>query len=151
MSSPEPNPNPGAAQLDPQQRVHELEMQLATERAAHEFDLPAVLLGMAQTPEDIERIASEALLWRAETAPPPPTPPAPQTGAVDASWANGVGTIGRADRMLPQYQQIQTRDAVSRMSPAEILSAWRSGRLTPIGVGAPTRNGSTPLTRRGPS
>jgi hypothetical protein len=148
MSSPEPDPNPGAAQPDPQRRVHELEMQLATERAAHEFDVPAELLGRAQTPEDIERIASEALLWRAETAPPPPPPP-PQTGAVSADMvAAGTGVIGAADRILPRYQQVQTRDSLSRMSPAEILSAWRAGQLTQIGVGAPTGHGSTRLTRQ---
>jgi hypothetical protein len=117
------------------------------ERTAHEFDIPAALFADAQTPEDIDTVASAALLWRAQAEPQAPTPPA--TGAVDASWANGTGVIGAADRILPRYTQIQTRDAVSRMSPAELLAAWRSGQLAGIGVGAPTGHGSTPLTRRG--
>ena len=150
MSSPQPlNPNQAVPEPDPQQRIHELEAQLVQERierTAAEFDLPPALLADASTPEGIDRIASAALLWRAETQ-PAPAPPA--TGAVDASWANGTGVIGAADRILPRYQQVQTRDAVSRMAPAEILSAWRAGHLSQIGVGAPTANGSTPLTRRG--
>jgi hypothetical protein len=156
-TAPQPNPhtdtNPPQAdsqrppQTDPPDpRVQQLELQLAAERAANKFDIPTALFADAQTPEDIDRIASAALLWRAQAE--PQAPPPPPTGAVDASWANGTGVIGAADRILPRYQQVQTRDAVSRMTPAEILSAWRAGHLSQIGVGAPTRNGSTALTRR---
>jgi hypothetical protein len=141
---PDPQPDPQTPQQDP--RVRELELQLAAERIANEFGIPAELFADAQKPEDIERITSEALLWRAETATPPPQP---QTGAVSVSFASGVGVLGAVDRLNPRYQQVQTRDAVSRMTPAEILSAWRAGHLSQIGVGAPTANGSTPLTRRG--
>jgi hypothetical protein len=126
--------------------VQQLRLQLAAERTANEFDIPAALFADAQTPEDIDRIASAALLWRAETE--PQAPPPPPTGAVDAMWANGAGVIGAADRILARYQQVQTRDSLSRMSAAEILSAWRAGHLTQIGVSAPTGHGSTPLTRR---
>jgi hypothetical protein len=145
-----PQPDPQAQQPGPADpRVQQLELQLAAERVANEFDIPATLFADAQTPEDIDRIASAALLWRAQAE--PQAPPPPQTGAVDASWANGTGVIGAADRaaMNPRFQGVHTRDSLSRMSPAEILSAWRAGHLTQIGVGAPTRNGSTPLTRRG--
>lgn len=156
MASPTPQPDsqtdsspshPQAPQPDPpDQRVQQLELQLAAERAANEFDIPATLFADAQTPEDIDRIASAALLWRAQAE--PQAPPPPPTGAVDASWANGTGVIGAADRIGQRYMGPQTRDAVSRMSPAEILSAWRSGALAGIGVGAPQRNGQTPMTRR---
>ncbi len=142
----ESQPDPRPPQTDPPDpRVQQLELQLAVERTANEFDIPAALFADAETPEDIDRIASAALLWRAQAEPQSPPPP---TGAVDASWANGTGVIGAADRILPRYQQVQTRDAVSRMTPAEILSAWRAGHLSQIGVGAPTAKRSTPLTRR---
>jgi hypothetical protein len=86
------------------------------------------------------------LLWRAQAE--PQAPPPPPTGAVDASWANGTGVIGAADRIGQRYMGPQTRDQLSRMSPAEIMAAYRSGALASLGVGAPTANGSTPLTRR---
>jgi hypothetical protein len=141
-----PQPDPRAPQ--PDRRVRELELQLAAERVANEFGIPAELFAGADTPEEIDRVASEALLWRAGAEPPAPPPPA--TGAVDASWANGTGVIGAADRaaMNPRYTQVQTRDQLSRMSPAEVLAAWKSGALAGIGVGAPQRSGQTPMTRR---
>jgi hypothetical protein len=139
--APQPDPLP-----DPQARVQELEIQLAAERAAHEFDVPAALLAAAQSAEDIDRIASSALLWRAETA---PQPPPPQTGAVSVDMVTaGTGVLGPADRMSQRYATIQTRDSLSRMSPAEILAAWKSSALSGIGVGAPQANGQTPMTRR---
>jgi hypothetical protein len=132
-------------EVDKDARITELERQLAVERASFQTGVPAEILSAAATPEDALRLATDALLWRAETAPPPP----PQTAAVSADMVTaGTGVIGAADRILPRYQQVQTRDAVSRMTPAEILSAWRAGHLSQIGVGAPTTNGSTPLTRR---
>jgi hypothetical protein len=143
--APQPDPQPDADRPDP--RVQQLELQVAAERTANEFGIPAALFADAQTSEDIDRIASAALLWRAQAEPQAPPPPA--TGAVDASWANGTGVIGAADRILARYQQVQTRDSLSRMSAAEILSAWRAGHLTQIGVGAPTGHRPTPLTRRG--
>jgi hypothetical protein len=106
----EPPPDPRPPQTDPPDpRVQQLELQLAAERTANEFDIPAALFADAQTPEDIDRIASAALLWRAETE--PQAPPPPPTGAVDAMWANGTGVIGAADRILARYQQVQTRDS----------------------------------------
>lgn len=131
-------------EVDKDARITELERQLAVERASFETGVPAEILAAAATPEDALRIATDALLWQADSAPPPP----PATGAVPVDWANGVGTLGASDRMNPRYAGPQTREALSRMSPAEILSAWRSGHLSQIGVGAPQANGSTPLTRR---
>lgn len=135
-----------AGEVDKDARISKLERQLAIERASFETGVPAEILSAAATPDDALRLATDALLWRAETAPPPPPP---QTGAVSVDFANGVGTIGATDRILPRYMPIQTRDAVSRMTPAEVLSAWRAGYLTSLGVGAPKPCGSTPLTRRG--
>ncbi|OBJ38800.1 hypothetical protein A5621_13060 [Mycobacterium colombiense] len=127
--------------------MQQLELQLAAERVANQFGIPAVLFADAQTTDDVDRIASAALLWRAQAE--PQAPPPPPTGAVDASWANGTGVIGAADRIGQRYRQIQTRDQLSRMSPAEVLAAWKAGALSGIGVGAPQPNGPTPLTRRG--
>jgi hypothetical protein len=141
----DPQPDPRAPQ-QPDPRVRELELQLAAERVANEFDIPAAIFADAQTTEDVDRIASAALLWRAQAE--PQAPPPPPTGAVDASWANGTGVIGAADRIGQRYMGPQTRDQLSRMSPAEIMAAYRSGALASLGVGAPTANGSTPLTRR---
>jgi hypothetical protein len=138
-------PESGSATTRPHHRLHELEMRIAAERAAHEFGVPVELLNGATSPEEIQRITSEALLWRAETAPPPPPP---QTGAVSVDFANGVGALGPVDRLNLRFQGVQTRDSQSRMSPAEVLAAWRSGHLSQIGVGAPQANGATPLTRR---
>jgi hypothetical protein len=129
--------------------VQQLELQLAAERTANEFDIPAALFADAQTPEDIDCIASAALLWRAQAEPQAPQPPA--TGAVDASWANGTGVIGAADRaaMNPRYQQIATADALKSMTPQQILAAARAGHLTSLGVGVLKPSGSTtPMTKR---
>jgi hypothetical protein len=147
-SQAESQPDPRPPQTDPPNpRVQQLELQLATERTANEFDIPAALFADAQTPEDIDRIASAALLWRAQTEPQAPPPPA--TGAVDASWANGTGVIGAADRTVSRYRQIATHDALRSMTPQEILAHARAGNLTSLGVGALKRSGSsTPLTRR---
>jgi hypothetical protein len=141
-------PIPRPPQTDPPDpRVQQLELQLAAERTANEFDIPAALFADAQTPEDIDRIASAALLWRAQAE--PQAPPPPLTGAVDASWANGTGVIGTADRTLSRYQQIATHDALRSMTPHEILAHARAGNLTSLGVGALKRSGSsTPMTRR---
>jgi hypothetical protein len=158
MTSPVPRPDsqadPNLPQSDPQTpqpdpRVRELELQLAAERIANEFGIPAELFADAQTPEDIDTIASAALLWRAQAE--PQAPPQPATGAVDASWVtNSTGVVGAADRaaMNPRYAGPQTRDQLSRMSPAEIMAAYRSGALGVLGVGAPQSNGQTPMTRR---
>jgi hypothetical protein len=140
----DPQPHPRAPQPDP--RVRELELQLAAERVANEFDIPAALFADAQTTEDVDRIASAALLWRAQAE--PKAPPPPPTGAVDASWANGTGVIGAADRMLPRYQQVATHDALRSMTPQEIMAHARAGNLVSIGVGVPKSSGLTPMTRR---
>jgi hypothetical protein len=149
---PRGDPQPDADQRTPQQdppdpRVQQLELQLAAERAAHEFGVPVEMLSGATSPEDIDRICSEALLWRAQAE--PQAPPPPPTGAVDASWANGTGVIGAADRTVSRYRQIATHDALRSMTPQEILAHARAGNLTSLGVGALKRSGSsTPLTRR---
>jgi hypothetical protein len=153
---PEPQigPQPDADQRTPQQeppdpRVQQLELQLAAERAAHEFGVPVEMLSGATSPEDIERICSEALLWRLQAE--PQAPPPPPTGAVRASEVTGgTGVLTAGDRaaLNPRYTQVQTRDQLSRMSPAEVLAAWKSGALSGIGVGAPQSNGQAPMNRR---
>jgi hypothetical protein len=165
MTSPAPRPEPYAdtnppqaeSQQDPRPtqtdppdpRVQQLELQLAAERVANEFGIPAALFDDAQTTEDVDRIASAALLWRAQAE--PQAPPLPPTAAVLASEVTGsTGVIGAADRaaMNPRYAGPQTRDQLSRMSPGEIMAAYRSGALSSLGVGPPQRNGGTPMTRR---
>jgi hypothetical protein len=129
--------------------VSELELQLAAERVANEFDIPAALFADAQTTEDVDRIASAALLWRAQAE--PQAPPPPPTGAVLASEVTGgTGVLTAGDRaaLNPRYTQVQTRDQLSRMSPAEVLAAWKSGALSGIGIGAPQSNGQAPMNRR---
>jgi hypothetical protein len=96
VQAPQPDPLHDS-QPDPQARVQELEIQLAAERAAHEFDVPAVLLAGAQSAEDIDRLTSEALLWQAETAPPPPPP---RTAAVSVSESMGLVTSALATESI---------------------------------------------------
>lgn len=153
MTSPAPPPDPQAEPTDPAAVIAErderiAQLQLANKRAnvSHETGIPEELLAGATTPEQVDEIAGAALGWQLAAGPPPPP-----TAAVLASEVTGsTGVISAGDRaaMNPRYSQIQTRDAVSRLSPAELLAAWRSGQLSSVGVGAPVRNGGTPLTRR---
>jgi hypothetical protein len=150
QADPQPQPDPVAAQPDPLVReLQERLLQEHRERLAGEFGLPVELLSGAATPEDVDRICSEALLWQAQAE--PQAPPPPPTAAVLASEVTGsTGVISAADRaaMNPRYAGPQTRDQLSRMSPGEIMAAYRSGALSSLGVGPPQRNGATPMTRR---
>lgn len=156
MTAPAPDPvpddaGPSAGQPPERDEADEIvaaRTQLAIGQVSFETGVPTELLSTAETAEDAMRLATDALLWQADSQPAAPPPPA--TAAVSASEvSSGTGVLGPTERMLSQYQQVRTRDALSRMSPAEVLHHWRSGNLAGLGVSAPnTPAGQTPMTRR---
>jgi hypothetical protein len=143
----DPQPDPATLLAERDEQINRLQLENQRARVSHETGIPEDMLTGATTPEQVDEIAGALLGWRLTTAPEPAPPP---TAAVSVEFANGVGALGAVDRaaLNPRYRQIQTRDSLSRMSPAEILSAWRAGYLTQIGIGAPQPSGLTPLTRR---
>ena len=142
---PEPQPDPATLLAERDEQINRLQLENQRAKVSHETGIPEDMLTGATTPEQVDQIAGALLGWRMTTA---PEPPPPQTAAVSGDFASGVGVLSAVDRLNPRYQGVQTRDSLSRMSPAEILAAWRSGHLTGIGVGVPQSNGATPLTRR---
>ena len=116
------------ALADRDSHIAELQRQIAIDRTSRETGVPPDLLGTGRTAEEIERIAADALAWKAAAAPPEPS--RPLTAAVPAS------VVTSADRIeLPG--QVTTRDQLSRMSPAERMRAWREGRLVNLGANPP--------------
>jgi hypothetical protein len=122
---------------DKERQIAELEAEIARSQVSRETGVPIGLLANGQTAEEIERIATDALCWRAES--PPSRPP---TAAVPAS------TVTSADRIAMATGQVTSRDQLAQMSPAQRMQAWREGRLQQIGVSQPPPPRSTPMDRR---
>jgi hypothetical protein len=120
-----------------QRQIQELEAEICRSRVSREVGVPIGLLANGHTPEEIERIATDALSWRAES-----TPSRPSTAAVPAS------TVTSADRIAMATGQVTSRDQLAQMSPAQRMQAWREGRLQQIGVSQPPPPRSTPMDRR---
>ncbi len=102
-----------------------LQAEVARLRVARDTGVPPELLGNGKTTEEIERIATDALGWRAES-----TPSRPATAAVPASTVTSAGRIE-----MPH--QVTTQDELRRLAPAERMRAYREGRLIHLGAGPP--------------
>lgn len=132
--------NPAAVLAAKDAQIAALERQVAFQRIERQTGVPASFYADANTPEEAERIATDALLWRATNAPPEPT--GPPTAAVSAS------VVTSSDRIQMAAGQVTSRDQLARLPPAERMRAWREGRLQQIGVNQPPPPRSTPMDRR---
>ncbi len=108
-------------------QIAQLEAEVVRSQVSRETGVPIGLLANGQTAEEIERIATDALAWRAEAAPPLSRP---ATAALPASL------ITSADRVEMPHQ-VTTHDELKRLNPAQRMQAYREGRLMHLGANAP--------------